>query len=351
MRVLIVPYPWEGDLVGGHVTQQVETVRALRRLGVEAEIASIADAVGADVDAVHAFEDIRPLLAAGRPRGRLVVTPIYFPKSYVLGPKPMYWRGGRRQMLDVRLRHQARTLLHPRARRRRVADFRAMHAAWRKADLVIVNSKAERDSLRHDAPRLNDVRVAYSGVAGEAFEGAAADGRRLLGIGSERFVLSVARIEPRKNQLSLALALRGLPVRLVLVGAVLAGNEPYLAAVREALPEAVHVPHVDHRLLPHVHAAAAAHALPSWYETTGLSTLEALAAGRPVVVARGPCVEEYFSGCATFCDAGDIGSIRRAVVHALDGPFGCERDRARQFSWDCTARELLEAYLEVTGAV
>ena len=73
------------------------------------------------------------------------------------------------------------------------------------------------------------------------------------------------------------------------------------------------MPHIEHELLRHAFAAAAVHALPSWYETTGLSTLEALAAGRPVVVSGGPCVEEYFAGCARFCNPGSIRSIRRRL--------------------------------------
>ena len=344
MRVLLVPYPGTFELVGGHVTQQVETAKALRRAGVDAEIGSMEDAVSADVDVVHAFGDIRPLLALGRPKGRLVVSPIYFPKSVVLGP--IYWRGGRRQMLKVRVRHRAGALRRPRARRRRTADFRAMHAAWRHADAIVVNSKAEGLLLQRDAPGFDDLRVAYSGVAQEAFDGDAREGRRLLGIGDEPFVLSVARVEPIKNHLSLALAVQGLGLRLVLVGAVLPGNERYFAAVREAAPNLTHVPHIEHALLRQVHAAAAVHALPSWFETTGLSTLEAMAAGRPVVVAGGPCVDEYFRECATRCDPGDIASIRSALESAASGSRGCERPHASRYSWDNTAQQLIAAYAE-----
>lgn len=350
MRVALVMYPGIMKLVGGHVTQIEETARALRRRGVDVEIVEIEDAVSDETaDVVHAFGDIRPLLALGTPKGRLVASPIYFPRSVLLGP--VYSHGGARHVLEARLRHVARAVRHAAERRRRTADLRAMHDAWRQADLIVVHSEAEGELLQRDAGRFERLRVAYSGVADEAFGGDAAEGRRLLGIGDEPFVLSVARVERRKNHLSLALALRGLPVRLVIVGAVLPGNEKRLAEVKRVLPDLVHIPHLEHRLVRHAHSAAVLHALPSWYEVTGLSTLEALAAGRPAVVARGPCVREYFDGCASFCEAGSIRSIRRAVERALEGPLGCEQERARAFSWDRTARELLEAYRGVTDAL
>jgi glycosyltransferase involved in cell wall biosynthesis len=349
MRVLIVPFEASAAIVGGNITQRTETMRALRRLGVDVEIASVAEAVRADVDIVHAFHDIRPLLASGRPRALLVVSPIYVPISVLHGP--VLHRGGPRHVLEARLRHSARVIRRWRERRIRRAEIHAVLAGWRYADRIVVNSNAEGVLLRRDATRLPEMRVAYSGVAEEAFDGDAAEGRRLLGIGSEPFVLSVARIEPWKNTVSLALALRGLPMRLVIVGTVLPGNEYFLEAVRAALPNVIHVPYIPHEMLRHVHAAAAVHALPSWYETTGLSTLEALAAGRPVVVSGGPCVEEYFEGCARFCNPESIRSIRRAVLDALEGPFGCERERARSFSWDRTARELVDHYSELLNAV
>lgn len=349
MRVLIVPYEASAGLVGGHVTQYNETARALRRLGVDAWIGSIDDALSTEVDIVHAFNDIRPLLARGKPRAKLVVTPIYFPISVMLGP--VLRRGGSRYVAEARIRHAARALRHARERRGRVADLRAQHAAWEQADRVIVNSNAEAELLRRDAPALRDLRVAHSGVAQEAFEGDPVEGRRLLGSEDVPVIVSVARVETRKNQLSLALAVRDLSVRLALVGAVLPGNERYMASIRAALPDVIHVPHVEHELLRHVYAAATVHALPSRYETTGLVTLEALAAGSPVVVSGGPCVEEYFKGCARFCNPLSIRSIRRAVLEALDRPLGCEQERARSFSWDRTARELLDHYSELLDAV
>lgn len=351
MRVLLVPYPGSFRHAGGHVTQIVETQKALGRAGLDAEIAEAQEAIAETADIVHAFGDIRPLLALGVPGGKLVASPIYFPRSYVFSPRVVCRSALARHRAKAWLRYHGEAVLKAEEQRRREGEFADMLTAWGRAALVVVNSEAERELLLADAPRLRDVRVAYSGVEEEAFDGDAAEGRRLLGLGDEPFVLSVARIEPIKNHLSLACAVRPLGVRLVLVGEVLPGNEQFLAQVKAALPDVVHLPRLEHAQLRHVHAAASAHALPSWYETTGLSTLEALAAGRPVAVAGGPCVQEYFSGCASFCDSGSVRSIRRAVERALEGPLGCERDRAHSFSWERTARELLDAYAAVLHAV
>jgi glycosyltransferase involved in cell wall biosynthesis len=342
MRVLVVPYPGTFELVGGHVTQQIETARALRRADVDADIGTIYDAITDRYDVVHAFGDVRPLLQRGRPKGKFVVTPVYFPRRIVLGP--LFRSASRASMLKTRMRHRASPFRHPREWRKRRADFREMHDALRKADVVVVNSVAEGELLERDGSSIKNLHVAYSGVAQETFEGDPVKGRQILGLAKEPFVLSVARVEPRKNQVSLARAVRKLPFRLVLVGEVLPGNELFFAAVRRADPELLSVRHIDHQQLRHVYAASAVHALPSWFETTGLSTLEAFAAERPAVVAGGPCVEEYFRGCATFCDPADVGSIRRAIERAATGPFGCERQLATRFSWDATAQALIAAY-------
>jgi len=343
IRVLVVPYPGSLEVVGGHVTQMRETVEALGRAGVAAQIGSPERAMDGDADIVHCFGDPRPLLRLGRPRGRLVVSPIYLPRWFTLGP--YFRRPGYQHVLATRLRHHASWVRRPGAWIRRYRDFQDMLRALAAVDLLVVNSDAEAALLRRDARgRLPEVRVAHSGVSREAFDGDAERGRELLGIDDEPFVLSVARIEPGKNSLGLALALRGLPYRLVLVGSVLPGNERYLAAVQDAAATLTHVPHLDHRLVRHAHAAAAAHALPSWYETTGLSTLEALATGTPVVASGGPCERDYFADCAAFCRPASVKSIRGAILRAVGDPKGNEREVAHRYTWDRTARELIDAY-------
>jgi hypothetical protein len=141
MRVLVVPYPGSFEVVGGHVTQIRETVRALERAGVAARIGSAREALDEDFDVVHFFGDVRPLLSLGRPKGVLVASPIYFPRWFVLGP--YFQRPGYGHMLTTRVKHHAGWIRRPRARYARRRDFRATLAALAAADVIVVNSTAE----------------------------------------------------------------------------------------------------------------------------------------------------------------------------------------------------------------
>jgi glycosyltransferase involved in cell wall biosynthesis len=343
MRVLLVPYPETWRIEGGHKTQILQTARALHDAGIEVAIGDVRLVRSAAADVVHYFGDPRPLLDAGRPVCRFVVSPVYFPAWFELGPHR--WRGGLEAGAAAHLRHRLRSLRRPGMRRRQWADVRARLRAMAEADVIVTQSRAETRLLEADAGGpLPDIRVAHNGVDQWFFDGSAAQGRSI--VGDEPFVLSVGRIEPRKNQLTLARAMRSIPRRLVLVGAVLPGNERYLRACADAVPSLVHLPHLDRRLLPHVYAAADVHVLPSWYETTGLATLEAMAAGAPCIAGLGPCVEDYFAGAegVRLSRPGDQRSLRASILDALDGPRGLGREMAARFTWDRTARELLDAY-------
>jgi glycosyltransferase involved in cell wall biosynthesis len=341
MRVLLVPYPGTWRVEGGHRTQQIQTARALRGAGMRVAIGDVDLSRSTRFDVVHYFGDPRPMFDAGRPSGRVVVSPVYFPAWFELGPAR--WRGGVGAWALSHLRHRLRSARRPGARRRQRAEVRARLQALAQADVVVVNSYAEARLLEADAGGpVPTVRVAHSGVDPSFFSGSAERGRSI--VGEEPFVLCVGRVEPRKNQLTLARAMRSIPRRLVLVGAVLPGNERYLRACTAALPSLLHLPHLDRSLLPHVYAAADAHVLPSWFETTGLATLEALAAGTPCVAGWGPCVEDYFGGAVRLHRPGNEQGLRASILGALGERRGHGRDLAARFTWERTAKELLDAY-------
>jgi glycosyltransferase involved in cell wall biosynthesis len=346
MRVCLVPNGRTWAHQGGHRTQQLRTAVALGRAGASVVLGGAQLASSLPFDIVHYFGDPTELVELSRPKGRLVVSPVYFPASVQLGVVER--RVGWGSQSWNRFRHALTCTRHPAIRSQQWRDLRASLRALAVADLIVVNSRAEGrllvDDFRRYEPsqKMPPFAVAYSGVDGVFFEGSPERGRKL--VGEEPYVLCVGRPEARKNQLLLCHAMRGVPRRLVLIGQVLPGNERLMEACRHALPSVVHLPHLEPAALADVYAAADVHVLASHYETTGLSTLEAMAAGTPVVVGRGPCVEEYFGGCGSFVDPKNVREIREAIVAALGRPRGCERRMARSYSWERTADELLRAY-------
>jgi glycosyltransferase involved in cell wall biosynthesis len=346
VRVCLVPGGRSWAHQGGHRTQQLRTAVALKRAGASVMLADAALASSLPFDVVHFFGDPRELLDLGRPSGRLVVSPVYFPASVQLGVVQRRIGWGAEPW--NRFRHALTCARHPSLRAGQWDDLRSSLRGLASADLIVVNSRAEGrllvDDFRRYVPdvKLPSFAVAYSGVDEVFFGGSPERGREL--VGHEPFVLCVGRPEARKNQFLLCRAMQRVPRRLVLIGQVLPGNERLMDACRQALPSLIHVPHLEPASLADVYAAADVHVLASHYETTGLSTLEAMAAGTAVVIGRGPCVEEYFGGCGSFVDPKDVKEIRQAILAAVGKPRSCEREMARSYSWERTARELLAAY-------
>lgn len=164
-------------------------------------------------------------------------------------------------------------------------------------------------------------------------------------------VLCVARIEGRKNQLSLIRALRDTPYTLVLAGRRTANQRSYVRAVEAAARSA---PAGRVHLLGEVSAKdklwllrlARVHALPSWMETTGLASLEAGFLNCSLVVSPNGDTTEYFGGFAEFCNPADAESIRDATVRAWERPPSRELKRriGERFTWTEAAQATLVGY-------
>jgi len=169
------------------------------------------------------------------------------------------------------------------------------------------------------------------------------------------YVVEVARIESKKNQLALIQAMWDDPLDLVFVGSVSPYFEPDYAERCRAAGERrgrVHflgwLPKTE---LPLVYAAAGAHALPSWNELPGLSSLEAGACGTRVVSTRYSPLPEMLGEQASYCDPYDTGSIRDAVRSSLAAPVpsGLRECLLSEYSWDEAARVNLALYEKVLG--
>ena len=152
----------------------------------------------------------------------------------------------------------------------------------------------------------------------------ASDFRGRFGISFDRFVLSVARFDERKNNLRLIQAARRVGVPCVLVGKPAPLHRSFFercaAEAQGTATVRIITEHMSQEELVGAYRAAWVHALPSWLETPGLSTLEAGLCGANLVVGECPAVREYLGEGAWYCDPGDVQSISSTLEEAIQAP-------------------------------
>ena len=100
--------------------------------------------------------------------------------------------------------------------------------------------------------------------------------------------------------------------------------------------------HVPDAHLPGLYAGASAFVLPSWHEGFGLTCLEAMACGVPVVAANAGALPETCGDAARYADPADPDDIATQVLAAIgdDRLREAGPKRAALFTWERTAREL-----------
>ncbi|MGB6535137.1 MAG: glycosyltransferase [Xanthobacteraceae bacterium] len=216
------------------------------------------------------------------------------------------------------------------------------------ADVVVTNSNAESEALARILELPSDLFMAVmNGVdARFAVPHDPSLFRRTFGIEGP-FILNVANIEKRKNQLNLVRALASHDYPLVMIGQV---REPAYAKqiFAEGGDRVRYLGFLDHEspLLPSAYAACSAFVLPSTLETPGLAALEAAAAGAKIVVTRVGAPREYFDAMCHYVDPSDPADIARGVGAALQQgpPTGLSAHVIKNFLWPHVTAALPDVY-------
>ncbi len=105
-----------------------------------------------------------------------------------------------------------------------------------------------------------------------------------------------------------------------------------------------------------LYSGAGLFVFPTLYEGFGLPALEAMACGAPVVCSNAASLPEVVQDAALLVDPTDVTALAGALERGLRDQSLREEmrekglARARQFSWQRTARETLEVYRQVLRA-
>jgi len=337
---------------GGDTVQAVQTARALASIGVKVDILLSNQTIAYDkYDLLHFFNITRPadiLYHSQKTKKPFVVSTIlcnyteydknhrkgiasifsYLPQNtveylkttarWLLGrdhlASPDYlWKGQRKSILEV----------------------------LAKTAMILPNSRSEAGRVLRAYPPKVNYNVITNGTDPVLFKYDPSVKK------DDLLIICVARIEGIKNQLNLIKALNNTPFTLLLIGAAAPNQMDYYRKCREIAADNINfIDHIPQYELVNYYQQAKVHVLPSWFETTGLSSIEAAVMGCNIVITdRGDTVE-YFGDDAFYCDASSPANILETIQKASAAPEPEKlRDRIlTKHTWKQAAIQTLKAY-------
>jgi glycosyltransferase involved in cell wall biosynthesis len=162
-------------------------------------------------------------------------------------------------------------------------------------------------------------------------------------------ILCVGRIEGRKGQLNLINAISGKPYKVFIIGKPAVNQKNYYKRCLEKAENNVEfIDYMEQSKLFHAFKLARVHVLPSWFETTGLVSLEALYFGCSIVITELGDTYDYFKDKAIYCDPSNCESILQSIEAAfsLTNTIKYQEYCKENFTWEIASDRTYNAYLD-----
>lgn len=358
MKVAIIARSTLYTVPGGDTVQAVQTARQLSAMGVDTEIRLANEAIAYDqYNLLHFFNIIRPadILYHSKKAGKpFVVSTILcdyseYDKHHRKGVGLLFsnFSGDSIEYIKTIARwllgkdHLSSLSYIWKGQRRSIIEI------LRRSAMILPNSESEYKRVEDTYTGKLKHQIIPNGASPELFEYDPSITK------DEHLVLCVARIEGLKNQLNLIKALNNTPYKLLIIGAYAPNQVAYYYQCRNIAAEnIVFIDHIPQDELVKYYQQAKVHILPSWFETTGLSSIEAALMGCNIVITDKGDAKEYFGNDAFYCDPAKPASIFTAIQNAAKAAFneGLRQKILEKYTWKQAAIQTRKAYqLAVTA--
>lgn len=235
-----------------------------------------------------------------------------------------------------------------------------MRLSARRASHVFTVSEFSRQAmLSRYQINLGKISVIHNGVDETRFY-SGDEGRNIVegrGLISKSYLLTVGRLEPRKNHVTLLRAyakLKNSTLPLVIIGQPHFGFDEVFQVIQELnLKERVYIlSNVKDHELPAFYRHAKLFVYPTWAEGFGMPPLEAMASGVPVISSDSTSIPEVVGAAAVLVSPGNVEALAKAIDNFLsDEVFYADmRQRGlmqvKALHWSAAAEKVRAVYLD-----
>ncbi|HEV3225025.1 MAG TPA: glycosyltransferase family 4 protein [Puia sp.] len=221
---------------------------------------------------------------------------------------------------------------------------KSIHEIIKKAKLIMPNSTSEYNRIKELYGCCTNYIIVPNAVDHDLFR----FNKKIKK--DPKLVLCIARIEGIKNQINLIRALNNTSYQLIIIGAPAPNQLSYYQMCRElAADNILFIDHIPQEELVAYYQKAKVHVLPSWFETTGLSSLEAAAMGCNLVITDKGDTKEYFGSHAIYCSPSSPESIYAAIEKASSLPFDekLQVKIASHYTWQEASQLTAKGYKKI----